>query len=133
MIPAPQLVSLKTIEQPLYSQLLVLALVAFAIGQLAGGWRWGLSATSGVLAAILYYMMLAVQVRRQFARGRLPNVMILVGALAARQIICLTAPAACFFALGTSWLACLLSLVVARHWILFVAMRRNRAPMLAAS
>lgn len=132
MTPRPTTVDLRSIEQPLYGQLAAVGVVVFGLGLMVGGWRWGVAAGVGVAAAMLYYVILAAQVRRQFARGRVPKMVILVGCLAARQIVCLAAPAACFFSLGTAWLASLATLVLARHWIMLVAWRGNRAALAAS-
>jgi hypothetical protein len=128
----PRLVNIRAIEQPLQVQLLAMAFVVFCLGAVLGGWHWGLAAASGVGSAMLYYRLLAEQVGRQFVRGHMPNPLLMIGFLAGRQIICLAAPAVCFFTLGTAWLACLVMLVVARHWILVVAWG-GQTPALAAS
>jgi len=112
---------LRSIERPLQYQLLALAAIVSVLGAFSLGWQWGLAAGAGVVAGMLYYRLLAIQIRGQFARGSRPKPVVMIGCLAMRQIVCLAVPAVCFFALGTAWLASLVTLVVARHWILPVA------------
>lgn len=131
MTPHPSQENLRAIEQPLHIQLLFMAVVSLVTGAVIGGPKVGLAAALGVLTAMGYYKLLAAQVRRQFAFRRVPPLMLIIGALAGRQLLCLAVPAACFFTLGTAWLACLVTLVVARHWIMIVAWRGNRAAQLA--
>jgi hypothetical protein len=123
--------NLRAIEQPLYAQLLLMAVVSLMVGTVLGGLNWGLAAAAGVVTAMGYYRLLAVQVRRQFAVRRVPPMLLIIVALAGRQALCLAVPALCFFTLGNAWLACLITLVVARHWVMIVAWRGNRATVLA--
>ena len=127
MTPQP---AIPTIEKPLYGQLVVMAGVFFVLGYVCLDWRWGASGAAGVAAAIGYYMLLAAQVRRQFARGFVPSPFILVMSLALRQLICLAVPGACAYYLGQpAWLGSLVTLFIARHWIVVVAWpRAGQAP-----
>ena len=118
---------LRSIERKLQTQLWVLAAVALALGTLLGDWRWGVASAAGVGAAMGYYRLLAIQIRAQLGRGSRPALGILVGCLAMRQLFCLAVPGVCCLALGTPWLASLVTLVVARHWILPVAWLANRS------
>jgi hypothetical protein len=126
MNPAPD--HLRSIETKLYKQLAAMAVLVLGLGGALGDWRLGLSATIGVAAAILYYMMLGVQVRKQVAIGRQPNLLAVLLSLFGRQVVCLAAPTACFFLIGQGWWASLITLVVARHWVMVVASLRDAAP-----
>jgi hypothetical protein len=126
MNPAPD--HLRTIETSLYKQLVAMALLVLGLGAIVGGWQMGLSAAIGVVTAIFYYMMLGVQVRKQVAIARPPNLLAVILSLFGRQVICLAAPAACFFLIGQGWWASLITLVVARHWVMVAAHAGNTAP-----
>lgn len=122
---------LSSLERPLYAQLLILAGVAGGLGWASGGWAWGLSAALGMLTALSYYKLLALQTRRQFATRQHPGVPHLVILLALRQMVCLAVPALCFVAFGQAGLACLATLVIGRHWILVVAWPKSGGPSVA--
>ena len=124
---APDRDLLRRLETSLYKQLLVLTVVCGAIGGILGGPEWGLAAALGPLAGMGYYALLAMSTRRVFSAGRVPAPIVLIFGLAGRQVLSLAAPALCFFWLGQPWLACLLTLVVARHWILVAAWPRGAA------
>ncbi|MEB3330248.1 MAG: hypothetical protein VKQ33_13550 [Candidatus Sericytochromatia bacterium] len=89
-----------------------------------------MAAAVGPLTAIGYYRLLADQTRRVLASRRVPAAGMLSLAVAGRQAFCVAAPAACWYLLGEPWLACLTTLVVARHWIV-VAARPSTLPAAA--
>lgn len=124
---APDRDFLGRLEARLYKQLLVLAAVCGGLGAALGGVAWAAAAALGPVAAIAYYALLAMSTRRVFSAGRVPAPIVVIFGLAGRQVISLAAPAACFFWLGQPWLACLFTLVVARHWILVAAWPRDAA------
>lgn len=111
---------LARIERRLYTQLGGLVVASAGIGMVLGGWQLGLAGAIGFLTAIFYFMLLSAQVRRQLARGRQPNALVMVASLLGRQVICLAAPAFCFFAFGQAWLACVVTLLIGRHWVMVV-------------
>ena len=115
------------LEVTLYKQLLVMAVACGLVGAIFGGPDWAIAAALGPLAGIAYYALLAMSTRRVFASGRVPAPLFVILGLAGRQAVSLAAPALCFFWLGQPWLACLLTLVVARHWILVAAWPRGAA------
>jgi hypothetical protein len=119
---------LSSIERSLYTHLVAMALVVGGAGVLAGDWRLGASGVVGVGAAILYYMMLGVQIRKQVAIGRAPSMLAVLLSLFGRQVVSLAAPAACFFLIGQGWWASLVTLVVARHWVMVAARAGIPAP-----
>jgi hypothetical protein len=121
---------LSLLENRLYRQLLVMSFVSAVACWCIAGAAWAVSAALGPLAAIGYFRLLAVHTRRVLASGRVPATGLLSVSLAGRQAFCLAAPAACWFALGDPWLACLTTLLVARHWIV-VAARPSALPAVA--
>lgn len=123
MTPAPAPHHLHAIEKPLYTQLGFFAIASLAVGMLAGGPAYGAAACAGVLAAVLYYMMLGVQVRRQAAMRHAPNLIAIVVSLLGRQIVCLAIPGLCYMLLGEAWWASLVTLFIARHWVMVVGWR----------
>ncbi|MNS24214.1 hypothetical protein D3C72_560500 [compost metagenome] len=125
MNPAPY--DLRSIERTLYKQLVAMALVSLGVFGMLGAWGAAVSATVGVVAAILYYMMLGVQVRKQVAIGRPPHVLAVIASLFSRQVVSLAAPAVCFFYVGEGWWASLITLVVARHWVMVAGWSRPQA------
>lgn len=127
MTPAADRDHLSRLETSLYKQLLVMAGVCGLSGALFGGPPWAIAAALGPLAGIAYYALLAMSTRRVFSAGRVPAPIFVIFGLAGRQAVSLAAPALCFFWLGQPWLACLLTLVVARHWILVAAWPRGGA------
>lgn len=127
MTPSADRDLLSRLETSLYKQLLVMAVVCGALGALFGGPPWAFAAALGPIAGIAYYALLATTTRRVFAAGRVPAPIVVIFGLAGRQAVSLAAPALCFFWLGQPWLACLLTLVVARHWILVAAWPRGAA------
>ena len=124
---SPDPYSLATIERPLYTHLLIMAVAGLGVGYMVGGWSYAGSAAVGVFAAILYYMMLGVQVRRQLGQGRRPNMLTMVLSFMGRQAVSLLAPTLCFIFLGQGWWLSLVTLVIARHWVLVVAWPRSTA------
>ena len=111
---------LASIERRLYTQLGGMVIATAGLGVVLGAWQWGVAGAIGFLTAIFYFMLLSAQVRRQLARGRQPNALVMVASLLGRQVICLAAPAFCFFALGQAWLACVVTLLIGRHWVMVV-------------
>ena len=126
MTPLPPY-SLRSIERPLYLQLAALAACAVGAGFVFGAAAWGLSAGAGFLTAIAYYILLGVQVRRTLARGKQPHVLVFIISMLGRQVISFAAPVACYFTFGQAWWACLVTLLVARHWVMVVSMQGQSA------
>ncbi len=127
MTPAADRDPLSRLETSLYQQLLVMSVACGSVAAIFGGPPWAIAAALGPLAGIAYYALLAMSTRRVFSAGRVPAPIIVIFGLAGRQAVSLAAPALCFFWLGQPWLACLLTLVVARHWILVAAWPRGEA------
>lgn len=118
---------LARIERRLYSQLAAMALLSAGVGVAMGAWMYGVCGAIGVLTAMFYFALLGAQVRRQLAKGRQPNALVMMASLLGRQVICLAAPAFCFFAFGQAWLACLITLLIARHWVMIVGWNSHTA------
>lgn len=125
MTPAQH--DLSHIERTLYKQLMAMALVCFGACGLLGAWGAAVSGVIGIAATVLYYMMLGVQVRKQVAIGRQPHLLAVVVSLFARQVVCLAAPTACFFFIGQGWWASLITMVIARHWVMVAGWSRDAA------
>ncbi|MEB3223924.1 MAG: hypothetical protein VKS61_17755 [Candidatus Sericytochromatia bacterium] len=98
-----------------------MAAVACLVGAAALGPAWGVAAALGPVTAIGYFRLLSAQTRRVLAAGRVPAPGLLAVAIAGRQAFCVAVPAACWHLLGEPWLACVATLVVARHWIVVTA------------
>lgn len=119
---SPSLVpdQLASIERRLYTQLGGLVIATAGLGVGFGAWTFGIAGAIGFLTAIFYFVLLSAQVRRQIAKGRQPNALVMVASLLGRQVICLAAPAFCFYAFGPAWLACVVTLLIGRHWVMVV-------------
>lgn len=115
--------SLRSIQRPLYIQLAAMAIAAMGVGFVLGAPNWGISAGVGFLTAIVYYVLLAAQVRRTLGRGKLPHVLVLIISMLGRQVVCFLGPLACLYAFGQAWLACLVTLLIARHWVMVISLQ----------
>ena len=104
-----------------------MAVLVLGLGGMVGNWTLGVCAAIGVAASVLYYMMLGVQVRKQVAIGRPPNLLAVLVSLFGRQVVCLAAPAACYFLIGQGWWASLITMVIARHWVMVAGWSRPAA------
>ena len=125
MNPAPT--DLNSIERALYKQLTAMALVCVGVCGALGAWSAAASGAIGIAATVLYYMMLGVQVRKQVAIGRPPHLLAVIVSLFGRQVVCLAAPTACFFFIGQGWWVSLITMVVARHWVMVAGWSRREA------
>lgn len=112
-------------ERALSAQLSGLMGVMGMVGWAAMGPTWGLAAAVGVASALVYYRMLAFQTRRAIARGFMPGLGLVMGALVVRQFVCLAGPLLCLAFLGPAWFASVATMLIARHWILIVAWSRG--------
>lgn len=110
-------------QRTLYRDLSLGALVALGAGMALQAPTWGASAALGCLATGLYYWMLGVQVVRMTALDRPPAPFRIVLSMFGRQAVSVLA---CLLALtvwGTAWWACLIAILIGRHWVMVAATR----------
>lgn len=114
----------RQLQVALYRQLAGAALLAVGAGWLLGRPTWGYAAALGCLATGLYFWMLGIQVLRMTALDRPPAPWRIVLSMLGRQAISVLA---CLLALGvwgTAWWACLIAILIGRHWVMVVASSR---------
>ena len=112
--------NLSASQRTLTVQLAAMMVLSLGVGLAFGAWDWGVAAGAGFLAAIIYFVLLGMQVRRTLASGRQLNVAAIIVSLLGRQVICFLAPLLCFYYLGQAWWACVITLLIARHWVMLV-------------
>lgn len=124
--------SLVSIERKLYLHLSLFAGVGAAAGMAIGGGTMAGAAVMGVLGAMAYYLLLGMQVRRQVALGRPSHLLVVIVSLLGRQIISMAAPYLAFVWFGSAWWLSLVTLLVARHWVMLIGWQASAAPLVAA-
>lgn len=126
--------TLRALERPLHKHLAVMAGGALLACGFTLGWDWGLAAAIGFLAGMLYYRLLAFQIRRQMLLAKPARLLPVLISLFVRQVVCLAAVGVCYMFLGAAWWACVAAIGVARHWVLVLAFsRHNRLLVTGAS
>lgn len=121
MIPPANLGAL---ERSLYRQLLILALIAAGISLAFGGVDAACAAALGIAGALGYYVLLGMQVRRQLAFGRASHLLVVIVSMLGRQVLTMAAPALAFLYFRPHWWLALITLIVARHWVIAAAWQR---------
>jgi hypothetical protein len=124
--------SLAAIERKLYAHLMLFAAASAVVGMVCGGVAMAGSAAMGVAGALAYYFLLGMQVRRQTALGRPSHLIVVIVSLLGRQIITMAAPALCFLWFGAAWWPSLITLIVARHWVMLIGWQVSQAPVVPA-
>ncbi len=114
-----------TIEARLYPQLVLFAAVFGFLAFWWGGWRSMVAVGMGTGVASAYYRLLAWDLRSRGEKRKSLSFVSAMGGVVFRQVICAAIPALCFIMWGSPGLVSLLALLVARHWIFFVAWPRE--------
>ncbi|HEY9721087.1 MAG TPA: hypothetical protein V6D47_03690 [Oscillatoriaceae cyanobacterium] len=118
MIPP---VSLGALERSLHGQLLILAFIAAGISLAFGGLDAAAASALGIAGAMGYYVLLGMQVRRQLAFGHASHLLVVIVSMLGRQVLTMAAPAIAFMYFRPHWWLSLITLIVARHWVMVAA------------